>query len=70
MWDMWSEEPHVCVQSLEHHGGGVNGLEYARRMVLSCGNDGLVCVWKPAAGRGLLLRPWMECVQTIRVCDR
>jgi WD40 repeat protein len=56
-----------CVQKLDAHGSTVSALSNSENLLLSCGNDHTMRVWKPAPGRDLLLFPWFECVQSIRM---
>ena len=56
-----------CVQKLDGHGSTVSALSHSENLLLSCGNDHTMRIWKPAPGRDLLLFPWFECVQSIRM---
>ena len=62
-----TNKSQLCVQKLDAHGSTVSALCHNEKMLLSCGNDHTMRIWKPARGRDLLLFPWFECVQSIRM---
>ena len=52
-----TNKSQLCVQKLDAHGSTVSALSHNEKMLLSCGNDHTMRIWKPAPGRDLLLFP-------------
>jgi hypothetical protein len=55
-----------CIQTLHGHGGTVTDVCFANGNVISSSSDCTVRIWKPDAGRQLMLYPWFTCVQVVK----
>ena len=43
-----TNKSQLCVQKLDAHGSTVSALSHNEKMLLSCGNDHTMRIWKPA----------------------
>jgi|EP00945_MAST-04E_sp_MAST-4E-sp1_P003049 WD40 repeat protein len=67
-WDPWTGiKANQCVQTLTAHGSTINAINHAEGLLFTCANDHTFLIWRPAVGRDLLLFPFFEVVQTIRM---